>query len=194
MQKIYLCRHGETEWSLSGQHTGKKDLPLTEKGREQTALLRKQIASISFTQIFSSPRLRALESAHGLSPTIDPGLAEWDYGSYEGLTTEEIQKNRPQWNLFKDGVLNGESPEEVFKRAEQFLKKIQPIKGNIAIFSHGHFLRVLTSCFLGLKVEFAQHLSLSVASLSILGYEKGNPVLILWNDICSSNCNKFICS
>lgn len=182
MQQIYICRHGETEWTLSGQHTGNTDIPLTKRGIEQAALLRKRIESVHFDQVFSSPRIRATESSEGLHPVIDPNIAEWNYGDYEGLTTQEIHSKNPKWNLFKDGAPHGESIQEVGKRADQFLKTISQYKGNIAIFSHGHFLRVLTARFLGLPPEMGKLFVLSVASLSILGYEKAEPVIILWND------------
>jgi len=181
--KLYLCRHGETAWSLSGQHTGKTDLSLTEKGKVQAAGLRKEIQGVSFEKIFSSPKKRALESAEGLHPVLDPHLVEWDYGDYESLTSDEIRKKNPGWNLFMDGAPGGETVEQVKKRADQFLKRLNGYKGNVALFSHGHFLRALTARFLGLEMEMGQHFLLSTASLSILGYEKDQPVIVLWNQI-----------
>jgi probable phosphoglycerate mutase len=178
---LYLCRHGETEWSLSGQHTGTTDIPLTEKGREQSRLLQQRLQGVRFEKVFSSPRKRALATCEGLEVTIDPHLAEWNYGDYEGLTSKEISAKKPGWNLFKDGAPNGETPEQVRHRADEFLKRISQYKGNIAVFSHGHFLRVLAARFLGLEVDAAKLFLLSVGSCSILGHEREQPVITLWN-------------
>lgn len=182
MKKLYLCRHGETEWTLSGQHTGTTDLPLTKRGIEQAAHLRKKIANVSFDAVFTSPRKRALETCEGLPHQIDPNLCEWDYGEYEGKTNEEIQKIKPHWNLFRDGVPGGEKATDVGKRADAFLKKTMSYSGNVAVFSHGHFLRVLAARYLGLKPEMGNIFMLSVASLSILGDERQQPVILLWNE------------
>lgn len=182
MQQIYLLRHGETEWTLSGQHTGSTDLSLTERGKQQAALLKERIGQIHFDQIFSSPRIRALESCEGLNPIIDPNIAEWNYGDYEGLTSREIRQKDPNWELFRDGAPNGESVQHVAKRADQFLKSISQYKGKVALFSHGHFLRVLTARYLGLEPIMGELFLLSVASLGILGHEKERKVVILWND------------
>ncbi|MGB7978820.1 MAG: histidine phosphatase family protein [Chlamydiales bacterium] len=182
MKRIYLCRHGETEWTLSGQHTGKTDVPLTQKGREEAAQLRQRLENIPFERVFSSPRIRALESCHGMDPEVDVDLEEWRYGDYEGITSLEIQKINPGWNIFKDGAPHGESPAEAAARADRVLKKISHYKGNIALFSHGHFLRLLAARFLGLEPLMGSHLLLSVSSLSVLSYEKGIPVIALWNE------------
>lgn len=183
MQQLYLCRHGETEWALSGRHTGRTDISLTQKGREQTALLRKRLEGISFEKIFSSPLKRARESCAGLKVEADPNLMEFDYGEYEGLTTPEVHKINPNWSVFKDGAPGGESPAQVGTRADQFLKKVAQFEGKIAVFSHGHFLRILASRFLGLEPECAKLFCLSVASLSILGYERKQSAIVLWNDV-----------
>lgn len=182
MKKLYLCRHGETAWTLSGQHTGKTDIPLTEKGKEQAILLKKRLEKVSFDAVFSSPKKRACESCIGMKYEIDPNIQEWDYGDFEGKTTLEIHKVNPTWNLFQDGAPNGETAEEVGKRADAFLKKALAYSGNVAVFSHGHFLRVLTARFLGLKPQMGKHLFLSVASTGILGFERESPVIILWNE------------
>ncbi len=182
MRKIYLCRHGETEWTLSGQHTGKTDLALTEKGEKQAAHLRAKIEKVPFDAIFCSPRRRAIQTCGYSKHEIDPNLAEWDYGSFEGKTSAEIREANPGWNIFKDGAPDGERPEDVQKRADAFLHKIQKYSGNIAVFSHGHFLRALSARYLGLEVKMGKLFALSVASLSILGFEKENPVILLWND------------
>ena len=183
MKKIYLCRHGETAWTISGQHTGSTDLSLTEQGQEQASELRKGIDKIHFDAIFSSPRKRAIESCGDLQHGIDPRLAEWDYGDYEGKTTQEIYQVNPSWSIFKDGAPGGESPEQVGKRADAFLKGVQVYSGNVAIFSHGHFLRVLAARYLGLEPQMGKLLLLSVASLSILGEDRGQPAIVLWNQL-----------
>lgn len=183
MKQLYLCRHGETEWTLSGQHTGTTDLSLTKKGQEQAALLRGQIAKVEFDAIFTSPKKRALETCKGLPHQKDPDLCEWNYGEYEGKTSEEIQKIRPGWNLFHDGAPGGETADDVGRRADAFLKKALSYSGNVAVFSHGHFLRVLAARYLGLEPKMGKIFNLSVASLSILGYERKQPVVLLWNQI-----------
>lgn len=182
MDEFYLCRHGETEWTLSGQHTGETDIPLTEKGRVQAANLRKRLKNIPFEKVFSSPRKRALATCEGLNPIVEPLAAEWDYGDYEGLTSAEIHKKNPKWDLFTDGAPGGESPEQIGKRADLLLDKISQYKGKIALFSHGHFLRVLAARYLGLEAKEARLFLLSVASVSILGTEKQQPVVSLWNE------------
>jgi probable phosphoglycerate mutase len=181
VQELYLCRHGETEWTLSGRHTGKTDIHLTEKGRLQAAFLRKQIKDTHFDQIFTSPLLRAKETCEGLKAIVDPHIVEWDYGQYEGFTSDEIHKKNPSWNLFSDGALGGETVQQVGKRADLFLKTGRSFQGKVAVFSHGHFLRVLAARFLGLGPEMGEIFFLSVASISILGFEGGKPVVTLWN-------------
>lgn len=178
MDKLYLCRHGETAWTLSGQHTGKTDIPLTERGKSQAARLRKRLQKIHFDAVFSSPKKRAIESCKGMQPIIDASVEEWDYGDYEGLASQEIHAKNPGWDLFTDGAPNGESPDEVGKRADQFLKRAGRCKGTVVIFSHGHFLRVLAARYLGLTPQMGKLFSLSVASLSILG----ESAIILWNE------------
>lgn len=183
MKQLYLCRHGETEWSFSGKHTGKTDLSLTSKGREQVVLLRQRLEGISFDKVFTSPLKRAKESCQGLGAEIDPHLREYDYGDYEGLTTPEIRKTYPHWNVFKDRVPNGETLADLAARADAVLKKVEQYQGKVALFSHGHFLRVLAARYLGLEPDCARFFCLSVASLSILGYEREQPAILLWNDI-----------
>ncbi len=182
MAELYLCRHGETEWTLSGKHTGKTDIGLTSRGKEQAAHLRKKLGKVPFEAVFSSPKKRALETS--FSPClIDRDLEEWDYGNYEGKTSQEIHEKHPYWDLFEEGAPGGESPMQVAKRADVFLKKIQTYSGKVAIFSHGHFLRVLAARFLGLNPDFGRFLFLSVASLSILGQDRGKNVILLWNEV-----------
>lgn len=182
MKQIYLCRHGETEWTLAGKHTGRTDIPLTEKGKAQAKLLRQRIQSIPFTKIYTSPKKRAKETALGLEAEEDPNLVEWDYGDYEGLKTDEIIKKDPNWNLFVKKAPNGETIADVAQRADTFLAKVQKIEGDIAVFSHGHFLRVLVARYLGLEPEDGKMFLISVASLGILGEEHNMPAVALWND------------
>lgn len=179
---IYLCRHGETEWTITGRHTGVTDIPLTEKGKEQAVAMQKKLAKIEFEKVYSSPKKRALDTALGYKPLIEPLLQEWNYGEYEGKTTQEIHQNRGDWNLFLHGAPGGESVDEVGKRADQFLAKLKGHTGNIAIFSHGHFLRVLAARYVGLQAEWGKALALQVASISILCKERKENVILLWNE------------
>lgn len=181
MVELYLCRHGETEWTLSDQHTSRTDIDLTQNGIAQAALLRKQMEGIQFEVVFASPMKRAIQTAKGFNPKIDPLLQEWDYGDYEGLKSADIHKENPNWNLFTQGAPNGESPQLVGKRADAFLKKISQYEGKVAIFSHGHFLRVLAARYLGLEAEMGRIFLLSVASLGILKNDRGQNGIHLWN-------------
>lgn len=181
MDKLYLCRHGETEWALSGRHTGKTDISLTAKGETQAAHLREEVKKIPQAKIFCSPKKRALETCGALKHEVDLDLCEWDYGDFEGKTSAEIHQINPHWNVFENGCPHGESPQQISARADRFLKKIEDLPGNIVVFSHGHFLRVLAARFLGLELNIGKHLLLSVASLSILSFERQEPVIILWN-------------
>ena len=184
---IYLCRHAETAWSLSGQHTGRTDIPLTDNGRQQALTLQYRLESVPFHLVLTSPLQRAKESceiAFPGKPTIEEAdLMEWDYGDYEGLTSASIRQQNPSWNLFHDGGPNGETPAHAAARADRILKKLRDKQGNIAIFSHGHFSRVLAARWLNLSVEHASSLFLSVCSVSILGFEHQRPVIRLWNDV-----------
>ncbi|MBS0606052.1 MAG: histidine phosphatase family protein [Parachlamydiales bacterium] len=186
-RKIYLIRHGETEWTLTGQHTGTTDLPLTENGREQAALLSKRLKGHAFERVFISPLKRASETCElaGLyrHAEIDPDLAEWNYGDYEGLKTDEIWKKEAHWNIFLRGAPNGESIEDIAVRTNRILMKINNFHGDIALFSHGHFLRALTARWLKLPISDGNLLALSPASISILGFERDHHVIRLWNDI-----------
>ncbi|MDD5578977.1 MAG: histidine phosphatase family protein [Methylobacter sp.] len=187
--KIFLIRHGETAWSLSGQHTGRTEIPLTAIGEQHALKLGKRLQATTFNHVFTSPRQRARQTCKlaglDLAAEIEPDLAEWDYGDYEGRRTVDIRKERADWNLFRDGAPNGETPVQVSDRADRFIAHLKPLEGNIALFSHGHFGRVLAARWIGLTVSEAQHFLLSPASLSILGYEHDNParpVIALWND------------
>ena len=183
--QIFLCRHGETTWTISGQHTGTTDLPLTDAGKKQVIRLKERLKTLQFNAVFSSPLRRALETCHlaGLTPTIDKDLSEWHYGEFEGLTHEEIYKKKRDWSIFKDGAPGGESPQEVSKRADRVLQKLLHQKGNAVLFSHGHFLRALTARFLELEIAKGALLYLSPASFSTLGFERTQRVIKLWNEL-----------
>jgi broad specificity phosphatase PhoE len=184
-KKIYLIRHGETEWTLSNRHTGKTDLPLTQKGEEEAVSVGKKIAQQKFDLVLCSPLQRAKETCQGAhlfgEAELEPLLTEWDYGTYEGLTTEEIRKQVPNWKIFTHGAPGGESVADVSQRADKLLSKIAKTQGDVALFSHGHFLRVLAARWLHLPAEKGALFALSPAALSILSFERGDPVLSLWN-------------
>ncbi len=192
---LYLVRHGETAWSLSGQHTGRTDIPLTARGEQEARRLAAPLGAVTFSRVFTSPRRRARRTCElvglGGVAAVEPDLAEWDYGEYEGLRSEEIRQRRPGWNLFRDGSPKGESPRDVSERADRVIARYRPIAGAIAIFSHGHFGRVLAARWIGLPVVQARHLVLSTASVSILGYEHDRPdedesAIVLWNVVVAS--------
>jgi broad specificity phosphatase PhoE len=186
-RQIFLIRHGETEWSLSGQHTGTTDIPLTKKGEKEAHLLGKRLKTYSFEHVLTSPLRRAQQTCEiadlSQQAEIDPDLAEWNYGAYEGLTTSEIWKTEPDWNIFLKGAPGGESLAAISSRIHRVLERLTECKGDIAIFSHGHFLRALATRWLNLPIREGKGLLLSPASLSILGFERQNPVLALWNDV-----------
>ena len=184
--QIFICRHGETEWTQSGQHTSFTDIPLAEKGKVQAVLLGKRLRSIPFNKILLSPMKRTIETCElaGLHhPTIiEPNAMEWNYGSYEGLTRQQILEKNPKWNLFTMGAPNGESPAEVADRADTLLKMVRKETGNVVIFTHGHFSRVLAARWIGLDAEMSKSFVTFVASISILSYERSERVIQLWND------------
>ena len=180
--EIYLLRHGETEWTKSGKHTGNTDIELTDIGEEQAAFLGRRLPK--FDLVLCSPKIRAVETCRlaGIRHFIeDADAVEWDYGSYEGLTHTQIIAKDPAWNLFKNGAPGGESVVQAAERARRLLEKVKG-KGKVAIFSHGHFLRMMAVAWLNVKPEMATHLYLSVASFSILGFERQTPVIRLWNE------------
>jgi broad specificity phosphatase PhoE len=185
---IYLARHGETEWSLSGQHTGLTDIPLTERGERNARSLGERLRGTHFLKVLTSPLQRARRTCElagfAAQAEIDPDLIEWNYGEYEGKLTVDIRKERPDWFLFRDGCPGGESPEEVAARADRVIARLRAIGGDVLLFSHGHILRVLGARWLGLLATDGRLLLLSTASLSILGYEHNlnEPGLRLWND------------
>jgi probable phosphoglycerate mutase len=185
VREIYLIRHGETEWARDGKHTGLTDIPLTEKGESQAASLGRRLESLNFKHIFSSPLKRALDTCAicGFDPQVDKDLVEVDYGAYEGLTLDEIHSTNPKWDVFKNGAPNGESIDTLTARAKKFLKKAESLEGKIAVFSSGHFSRILATQWLEIPIKDARRFSLATASLSILGYEHENRAVKLWNDI-----------
>jgi broad specificity phosphatase PhoE len=185
---IYVARHGETAWSLSGQHTGLTDLPLTERGEHNALSLRERFKGLTFAKVFTSPLQRAIRtcelSGFGSLAEIDRDLLEWNYGEYEGRRSIDIHKERPDWQLFRDGCPGGESPSEVGARADHAVKRVRAIDGDVLVFSSGHFLRVFAARWLGLDAAFGRYFVLSTASVSALGYEhnRSEPVIRLWDD------------
>jgi probable phosphoglycerate mutase len=189
LQIVYLARHGETAWTLSGQHTGLTDLPLTERGERNARRLEGRLHGLSFTKVFTSPLQRAKRTCElagfGDVAEIDRDLVEWDYGDYEGRRTADIRAERPEWELFRDGCPGGESPAEAAARADCVLSRLRAVPGDVLLFSSGHFIRVLATRWIGLEVTAnARRFMLSTASLSAVGYEKelSRPVIRLWND------------
>jgi probable phosphoglycerate mutase len=185
---IYLARHGETAWSLSGQHTSVTDLPLTAHGEQNARSLADRLRGLSFARVFTSPLQRARRTCElagfGEAAEIDPDLVEWNYGEYEGVRTADILALRPGWQLFSDGCPGGESPEIIGARADRVVSRLREISGNTLLFSSGHFLRALTARWLTLEPGAGRYFVLSTASLSALGYEHDatEPVIRLWND------------
>jgi probable phosphoglycerate mutase len=185
---VFLARHGETAWSLSGQHTGRTDLPLTERGKRNAHALGERLKGLKFAKVFTSPLLRACRTCElagfGSVAAVDQDLVEWDYGEYEGRRTSEIRAERPGWQLFRDGCPGGESPDQVGARADRVLNRLRAVRGDVLLFSSGHFLRVLAARWLGLEPAGGRFFLLSTASLSALGYEHDvcQPVICLWND------------
>jgi probable phosphoglycerate mutase len=186
---VYLARHGDTAWSASGQHTGLTDLPLTPNGEHNAQRLGERLKGLTFAKIFVSPLQRAARTCelagYGAVAETDPDLVEWDYGQYEGLTTAEIHRQRPDWQLFRDGSPGGESPGQIGERADRVVERIRAVGGDVLLFSSGHFIRVLAARWLALGPGSAgKYFLLSPASLSALSYEHNllQPVIRLWND------------
>lgn len=184
--RCFLIRHGETEWSLSRRHTGRTDLPLLPEGRKQAESLRSVLAPYSFRLVLHSPLARASQTCRlaglGSGALIDPDLAEWDYGAYEGLTTAEIRATRPGWTLWREGVPGGETIDQVGARADGVIEVLRRATGPTAVFSHGHFLRVLAARWLGLAPADGRLFALDPASISTIGYEHEAAVIRLWNE------------
>jgi broad specificity phosphatase PhoE len=186
---VYLARHGETAWTLSHQHTGISDLPLTPNGEAQAVRLGERLAGRTFAAVFTSPLKRAVRTCElaGFGPlaVVDPDITEWNYGAYEGRTTAEILAERPDWQLFRDGCPDGESPRQVAARANRVIKRVRAIGGDVLLFSSGHFLRIFAARWLGLRPEAGRYLVLATASLSEMGYEhnRTEPVIRLWDEV-----------
>jgi probable phosphoglycerate mutase len=187
--ELYLVRHGETAWSLTGQHTGRTDIPLTERGEANAVRVGERLKGLKFALVLTSPLQRARRTCDlaGFAPVAiaDPDLKEWDYGDYEGLRTAEIHRDHPGWNLFRDGCPHGENAEQVGARADRVLEKMRKVGGDGLVFSHGHMLRVLAARGLGLPPTAGRCLTCSAGSLGILSHEHKSieePVISLWND------------
>jgi probable phosphoglycerate mutase len=188
VSSVYVVRHGETEWSKSGRHTGRTEIPLSAQGELNARRLAATLALVAFSAVLTSPRQRARRTCElagvGAGAVSDPDLAEWDYGDYEGLTSAEILAARPGWELFRDGCPGGETPSQVAARADRLIARVRSMQGNVALFSHGHFGRVLAVRWAGLPVGAGERLLLDTACLGVLSYEHGNPaapVIARWN-------------
>ncbi|HKT49386.1 MAG TPA: histidine phosphatase family protein [Candidatus Angelobacter sp.] len=186
---VYLARHGETAWTLSGQHTGLTDLPLTERGERTAQRLGERLKGIALAKVYTSPLQRARRTCQlagfGSLAEVDPDLVEWNYGQYEGRRGAEIRAERPDWNLFRDGCPGGETPKDVSSRADRVISRVRAIQDNVLLFTSGHFIRVLAARWLGLEPTVnSRYFMLSTASLSALGYENelSRPVIRFWND------------
>ena len=186
---VYLARHGETAWTLTGQHTGVTDLPLTARGEAEAVRLGERLKGLAFAEVLTSPLRRAVRTCDlagfGFAAEIEPDLIEWNYGTYEGRTSAEIRAQRPDWQIFRDGCPGGESPDQIGERADRVVRRVRSIQGNVLLFSSGHFLRVLAARWLGLEPGAGRYFLLRTASLSAVGYEhdSSEPVIRLWDEI-----------
>ena len=183
---IYLARHGETEWSKSGQHTGRTDIPLTAVGEADGGRLKARLAGVAFDHLFTSPLARARRTAElaGFAPVVDPDLLEWHYGEFEGLKSAEIKARRPGWNLFRDGAPGGETPAEVAARVDRLVTKLKGLTGNVICFAHGHILRVVAARWIEHPVTLASSMLLGTATLSVLSFNHdklNEPAIRVWN-------------
>jgi broad specificity phosphatase PhoE len=182
---VFAIRHGETEWSLSGQHTGTTDIPLTANGRRAAERLRPVLAAKTFALVLVSPMQRARETCAlaglGNAAIVDSDLAEWNYGAYEGLTPEEIRATSPGWLIFRDGCPGGETPEQVGARADRIIARARAVQGHVALFAHGHVLRVLVARWIGLPAGAGRHFLLDTGTLCVLDYYQDIPAVSVWN-------------
>ena len=189
--RAWLVRHGETEWSKSGKHTSFSDIPLTERGREEAGLVRARLGSRHFALVLSSPRVRALDTARlagfGSQVETDENLAEWNYGIYEGRTTAEIRETEPGWSIWTEDITDGETAAQVATRVERVIARVRAADGDALVFAHKHVLRVLAARWLDLSPTEGRHLALDTASISILGWEREDPVVERWNDPCGAD-------
>ncbi len=184
-QELWLIRHGETEWSAAKRHTGGTDIPLTPTGERQAAALGQSLGDRRFGLVLSSPLRRASETCrlagYGQAAEVTDDLCEWDYGVYEGRTTEEIRLEQPGWSIWTASVPNGESIEQVGRRAQRVIQRVLALDGDVALFAHAHMLRILTACWLGLSPDAGRLFELGTASVSVLGYERETRVMTRWN-------------
>jgi probable phosphoglycerate mutase len=180
---IVLIRHGETEWALARKHTGRTDVPLTENGRREAEALGSRVAAYDFALVLSSPLSRAVDTARlaGLTPELDPDLLEWDYGEYEGITTEDVRRERPDWLLWRDGCPGGESPDEVAARCDRVIERCLAVEGDVCLVAHSHLLRMLTVRWLEQEYEFGGRIPLATGSMSELGWEREFRALRSWS-------------
>jgi probable phosphoglycerate mutase len=185
IQRVFLIRHGETEWSLNGRHTGTTDIPLTDHGRTVPRKLAPILAKVTFARIFASPLQRARETCElaglGERAEIDHDLLEWNYGRYEGLTPQQIHAKAPAWMLFRDGCPGGEAPEDVARRVDALIDRVRAVEGHVALFAHGHVFRVLGARWIGLPASAGCHFLLDTATLSVLSFYRGIPAIKRWN-------------
>ncbi len=185
-QQVVLVRHGETEWTLDGRHTGRSDIPLTAHGRHEAEHLARRLEGWRFAAVMTSPLQRAAETCRlaGFSrgARVNDDLAEWDYGKYDGLTSAQIRASQPDWDLWREGGPGGETPEQVGKRADRVVAEVLKADGSVLLFAHGHMLRVLAARWLEQSPREGRRLAMSPAAISILGYEHQNRVITLWND------------
>ena len=190
--QLWLIRHGETQWSLSGAHTGRTDLPLTERGKQRAEAIGRLLNRRPFALVLTSPLQRARDTCrlagYGGQAIIDDDLREWDYGAYEGRSSTDIQQDRPGWNLWDDGVVNGETVGQVGARAQRIILRTLDIDGDCALFAHGHILRILTACWLQLPPDSGRLFALDTATLSILGWEHDTRVIRQWNRPSDDAC------
>lgn len=188
--QVVLVRHGQTEWSVSLRHTGRTDIPLTDEGRRQAEALAQVLSRWQFAHVLTSPLTRARETCRlaglGDGAEVTDDLREWDYGDYEGRTTTDIQAERPGWDLWVDGVVGGETVEEVGRRADRVIDKARNAGGDVALFAHGHLLRILGARWVDLPAAAGRRLALSTASVSVLGWERATAVLERWNEFGGS--------
>jgi broad specificity phosphatase PhoE len=182
---IWLVRHGETEWSISGQHTGSTDIALTPEGQLQAVAIGKLLAGRRFDHVFASPMLRARETGRlagfGDRFRVHEGLLEYDYGEFEGLTTRQIWETHPGWELFRDGCPGGETPEQMAKRVDGVIDELRELGGNVLVFGHGHCFRSIAARFFALSIRYAANLRLDAGTISILSDDRDGPALVLWN-------------
>jgi probable phosphoglycerate mutase len=185
---LHVARHGETAWSISGQHTGRTDLPLTAQGEEQARRLGARLAGRRFARVFTSPLRRAVRTCdlagYGAAAEVDADLLEWNYGDYEGRRSAEIHAERPDWDLFRDGCPGGEKPSDVAARADRIVERVRAVGGDVLVFSSGHLLRVLAARWLGSEAANARHFILGTTGFGALGYEHrlDEAAIHLWND------------